>query len=322
MKAIVLAGGFATRLWPITRHRPKMFLPVGETTVIDRILDELESDTRISTVYISTNERFAEAFREYLANRPYEKAELAIEGTTRENEKPGVVGALADLVNRKSITEDTVVVAGDNLISFDIDEFIDEFRANGTPMLAAYDVGTRERATSYGVVRLNSDDEVEQFREKPDNPESTLISIACYGFPADALGLLEEYLNANNNPDEPGWFIQWLVNNESVQAFSFDGAWFDIGTAESYLDTVRWKLDGDSIVHPSATIEDASIGANVHVMAGATVENADLKETVVFPDATIRDAELSGTIVDTEAYVCGPDLSGSLIGAYTEIDSS
>ena len=100
MDAVVLAGGYATRLWPITRHRPKMFLPIGEETVIDIIFAELEADARIDRVFVSTNARFAPHFEEFLAARPYRKPQLSIEQTTDEDEKFGVIGALAQLVDR------------------------------------------------------------------------------------------------------------------------------------------------------------------------------------------------------------------------------
>ena len=126
MDAVVLAGGYATRLWPITRHRPKMMLPVGETTVIDRVLTELETDDRIEDVYVSTNERFATDFEAHLEERGYEKPQLSVEDTTEEDEKFGVIGALAQLVDREGVDdEDLLVIAGDNLISFDVSDFID-----------------------------------------------------------------------------------------------------------------------------------------------------------------------------------------------------
>ena len=117
MKAVVLAGGYATRLWPVTKHRPKMFLPVGETTVIDRILGELERDDRIDEVYVSTNERFAADFEAHLEANDYGKAQLSVEDTTEEDEKFGVIGALAQLVDREDVDgEDLLVIAGDNLL--------------------------------------------------------------------------------------------------------------------------------------------------------------------------------------------------------------
>jgi glucose-1-phosphate thymidylyltransferase len=318
MKAVVLAGGYATRLWPITKHRPKMFLPIGETTVIDRIFAGLEADDRISEVYVSTNDRFAEDFEDHLAESDFEKPTLSIEDTTHEDEKFGVVGALAQLVDREGIDDDLLVIAGDNLISFDVSDFVDFFEAKDAPTLAAYDVGSKDKATSYGVLDVDGD-RVTDLQEKPDDPSSTLISIACYGFPRDTLDLLETYLEGGNNPDEPGWFVQWLQAREPTYAFSFDGAWYDIGTPESYLDAVAWHLGGDSVVAESATVENATIGENVHVMGGADIVDSSLERSVVFSNATVRDSDVRDSIIDEETHVENLDLSGALIGAHTQI---
>jgi glucose-1-phosphate thymidylyltransferase len=319
MKAVVLAGGYATRLWPITKHRPKMFLPVGEETVIDVIFEDLEDDDRISEVFVSTNERFAETFEEYLADSPFEKPTLSVEETVEEDEKFGVVGALEQLIDREGVEEDMVVIAGDNLLSFDVAEFVDFFEEKGTPCLAAYDVGSKERAKSYGLVELDGD-RVVDFQEKPDDPKSTLVSIACYAFPAETLPKFDEYLEDGNNPDEPGWFLQWLQNRGDVHAFTFDGAWFDIGTAESYLDAVSWYLDGENFVHDTATVTDSELGENVYVMENSVVEHSTLERSVIFRDSTIRDADIRGTIVDEDTHIENLDLSNALIGAHSHLE--
>jgi glucose-1-phosphate thymidylyltransferase len=318
MKAIVLAGGYATRLWPITKHRPKMFLPVGDSTVIDTVFEDLEADPRISEVYVSTNERFAGEFESYLTESDFEKPTLSVEETTGEAEKFGVVGALAQLIDREGVEEDLIVVAGDNLISFDVAEFVDFFERTGTPAIAAYDVGSKERARSYGLVELEGD-RVVDFQEKPDDPKSTLVSIACYAFPAETLPLFDEYLAAGENPDEPGWFVQWMQARRPVHAFTFDGAWFDIGTPESYLDAVAWRLGGDVRVDADATVENTTLRRDVHVMAGAEVVDSTLERTVVFPGATVRDADVRGSIVDRDARIENLDLAGALVGAHSTI---
>jgi glucose-1-phosphate thymidylyltransferase len=318
MKAVVLAGGYATRLWPVTRHRPKMFLPVGETTVIDRILAALEADGRIDEVYISTNERFADDFAAHLADADFEKPVLSIEETTAEDEKFGVIGALAQLVDREGIAdEDLVVVAGDNLISFDLADFVDAFEEFDGPTLAAYDVGSREKAKSYGLVHLEGD-RVVDFQEKPADPKSTLVSIACYAFPADAVRFAE-YLEGGNNPDEPGWYLQWLQDRRDVHAFTFDGAWYDIGTPESYLEAVSWQLGGDNIVADSATVEDCDLGENVHIMDDATVTDSVVDGSLVFPESRVVDCEVRDSIIDRETHVVNLDLNGALIGAHSQI---
>ncbi len=294
-----------------------MLLPVGETTVIDRILTELESDDRIDDVYVSTNERFGPDFEAHVEKEGYEKPQLSIEETTEEDEKFGVVGALAQLVEREDVDDDLLVIAGDNLMGFSVSDFLDYFEEKSSPTLAAYDVGSREKAKSYGLVELDGD-RVVDFQEKPDEPNSTLVSIACYAFPAESIRFAE-YLEGGNNPDEPGWFLQWLQSRDDVYAFTFDDAWYDIGTPESYLEAVAWELDGGQLVAESATVEGSTIGENVHVLPRAEVRDSTVESAVVFPDAVIEDCEIRDSIIDKDTHVENLDLAGALIGAHTQI---
>jgi len=311
MEVVVLAGGYATRLWPITRHRPKMLLPIGNTTVIDRILEALEAEDRVDTVYLSTNEAFADHFEAHVEAKGYEKPQLSVESTTEEDSKFGVVGALAQLVEREGVDGDLLVIGGDNVIGFDVGEFIDHFDERDGSVLAAYDVGSLEKAKSYGIVDVDGE-RVVDFQEKPDEPRSTLASIACYAFEAGSVRF-SEYLSGDNNPDEPGWYVDWLQARETVYAFSFDGVWFDIGTPESYLETVEWYLDGGSQVHPDATVTDCDLGDAVHVMAGATVSGTSLERTVVFPGAEVTGSRLEGTILGEDTRIDGLDVSGAVL---------
>jgi glucose-1-phosphate thymidylyltransferase len=311
MDAIVLAGGYATRLWPITKPRPKMLLPVGETTVIDRILSSLEDDDRVETVYVSTNEAFADDFEAHIAEKGYGKAQLSVEKTTAEDEKFGVVGALAQLVEREGVDDDLFVIGGDNLIGFDVSEFIDYYERQEAAVLAAYDVGSYGKAKSYGLVELDGE-RVVDFQEKPDDPASTLASIACYLFPADSVRF-GEYLAGENNPDEPGWYVEWLQSREAVYAFTFDDTWFDIGTPASYLAAVEWALEGESLVHPDATVENAELGGTVHVMADATVTDSTLERTLVFPGAEIRGCDLDDSILGEGVTLEDLDVSGAVM---------
>ena len=295
-----------------------MLLPVGNSTVIDGIVDELESDSRISEIFISTNEAFAGEFETHFQERGTDKITMSVEDTSDEDEKFGVVGALAQLVEREGLgKEDLLVIAGDNLFGFNISEFIDHFKDYDDPTLAAYDVGDLEKAKSYGLIQVEGD-EIVDFQEKPDNPKSTLVSIACYAFPADAIRF-DEYLSGDNNPDEPGWFIQWLVDQGSVRPFSFDGVWYDIGTPESYLEAVEFALEGENIVADSATVENSRLGDNVHVLPGATIQNSDIDDTVVFQDATITNADITDSVIDEKASVTDKDLDSALVGQHSRI---
>jgi glucose-1-phosphate thymidylyltransferase len=179
-------------------------------------------------------------------------------------------------------------------------------------------VGDLDRATQYGVIDVDGD-RVVDFQEKPEEPPSTLVSIACYAFPAKAIGLIDTYLAGDNNPDEPGWFLAWLLDRDPVYAFSFDGAWFDIGTPEAYLDTVSWYLDGGTLVHPDATVEDSELGENVHVMEGAHVVDCSLERAVVFPNATLHNCRIYSSIIDEDTELTDVNLSNAQIGAHTSL---
>lgn len=318
MKAIVLAGGYATRMWPITKERPKMLLPLGERTVIGETIEQLEADERIDEIFVSVNRRFAADFERFLDGSGFSRPRISVEETASEYEKLGVVGALTQLIERERIDDDLLVVAGDNLVSFQMSDFIDAFRERDAPTIATYDVGSREKAKSYGLVQVE-DDRVTNFQEKPDEPESTLVSIACYALPRDAL-LFDEYLADGNNPDEIGWFIQWLQAQQPVYTYSFEEAWYDIGSAESYLDALSWTLEGDSVVADAATVEDSTLEENVHVMPGATIRESTLDNAVVFPETEIANSDISRTVVDQYASIDNLELRETLVGPHSTLN--
>ena len=210
------------------------------------------------------------------------------------------------------------MLAGDNVIDFELGAFLDRFDKWHAPTIAVHDVGSRERAASYGVGELD-DDRVVGFREKPDDPEGTLVSTGCYVFPRETLSLFTEYLEAGNNPDEPGWFVSWLHSRVPTYAFAFEEEWFDVGTLESYLDAVAWHLDGESLVDETASLEATTVGSNVHIMAGASLVDVDVEQAVIFPEATLERATVRGSIVDKGAALEGVALDGAMIGAYTQL---
>lgn len=318
MDAVILAGGYATRMWPITTHRPKMLLPLGDETVIDRLLAPLEADDRIEVVYLSTNRQFAPIFHEYVAEAAYQKPTLSVEETTAEADKLGVVGALAQLVDREGLSRDLLVVAGDNIFDFSMGEFVDFFEESGSTAVAVYDVGSRAKARAYGVVDVE-DGQIVDFQEKPHRPASALVSVACYAFPASVLPEFETFVSAHDS-DELGWFLQWLYERTPVSAFPFDGVWFDVGDPTSYLNAVEQTLQGANVIDENATLENVILEGNVHVMAGATIRDSSLERVVVFPESVIDGCSLRSSVVDTESYLRDLELAETLIGVSADTE--
>jgi glucose-1-phosphate thymidylyltransferase len=194
---------------------------------------------------------------------------------------------------------------------------LDTFEQRERTLLAAYDTDSKRNASRHGVVELNGT-RVADFQENLGSLTSSLVSIACYAFLAED-ARFTEYLNDDNNPDEPGWFIKWLQERRPVHAFTFDGAWFDIGTPEGYLDAVSWALDDNTVVASDATVENSELGENVYVMNGATVTDSALERSIIFSEATVEQSDLRDSIVDRQAMVHDIDLTGALIGAHSQL---
>lgn len=320
MKAIVLAGGYGTRLWPITYNRPKMLLPLGKKTVLDTILEPLESDPRIDEVIVSTNQRFNEDLKTHIDNNGYQKPRLVRESTQAETEKPGAIGALARLTAEEEVSTDFVVIAGDHYIDFQLSDLLDYFETVDGPTITARNVGTKDEAKSYGVIGLEGE-LVESFTEKPSAPPSTLISPACYAFPAETIEQLNQYLRQGNDPDAPGWFIRWLVKNTDVYAHVVDGMIMDVGTRTNYINAVSWTLDGKKHVDSPATVEQSEMSGSVMILGNAKVIDSRISDSVIFPGASLENASVHNSIIDTESSLTNAHLQESLIGPHTQIRS-
>ncbi len=321
MRAIVLAGGHATRLWPITRHRAKPLLDLDGRPIIDYIVADLEDRDDIDAIYISTNRKFADDFREYIDEHGYDRTEVVIEDQASEEEKPGTIGAIIQLLDRMGADDDYLVIGGDNYYSFDLGDFLET--AGDRPGIACYDVGSTEAATSFGVVET-TDGTVTGFEEKPSDPASTLASIACYFFPQDEVSLFHEYedhfrdtdVPEDRYLDEPGRLIEWAHRQTDILAYPFEGHWFDVGTREGYL-TAQAALADENIIDGDVTGTD--VGDNVYVMAGATVQDAELEDCIIFPGATVEDCTIRDSIIDEDADLQGLDVAESLIGKHSTV---
>ncbi len=230
--AIVMAGGFAKRLWPLTKNKAKPLLEVGGKKIIEHVLEKIEEVPEIGKVIVSTNEKFGKQFEEFVSGyNGKKKTEVFVEPGKENKEKLGALGALAFLINEKKIDDDVLVVAGDNLFEFDLNELIALQRKKKKFSFAVYDVKSIEEAKKFGVITVDGNNKVTGFAEKPEHPESTLVSTGCYVFPKESIFLLKEYLK-NNNPDALGFFVSWLQAREEIYALPFSRKWFDIGSFE------------------------------------------------------------------------------------------
>ncbi|WP_297437872.1 NDP-sugar synthase [Thermococcus sp.] len=327
MKVLIMAGGYATRLWPVTKDHPKALLPVGNRTILDYIMENVKG-LGLET-HISTNRFFEAHFRPY-ADRY--GVGLVVEDTLHEEEKLGTVGALKRAVDELGL-DDYLVIAGDNIFSFDLQDFLKHY--NGNPLIAVYDVGDPELARRYGVVVLDGDRVVE-FQEKPLRTESTLISTGVYALPAKTVELIDDYLG-DGNKDAPGYFLEWLVRGgAAVHAYRFDEYWYDIGSADSYLEALKTLLKENHVedihigsyakVIPPVVIKQGSkiigrsiIGPYAYIGEGCLIENSDISDSIIFGKTVIRNSTIWRSIIDEKCEIRNLELKKSLVGGHAKI---
>jgi glucose-1-phosphate thymidylyltransferase len=226
MKAVVLAGGYATRLRPLTDGVPKPLLPVGGRPILDWILAKIQEVDEVDETHVVTNSRFA---ADFLAWAPTDVV-VHDDGTHTNEDRLGAIGDLKYVIDGAAIDDDLLVVAGDNLFDFSLSDYVRFWRGHeNAAAVAIYDCGDLALAAGYGIVSLDPDDRLTSFVEKPKDPPSTLAAIATYLYSRRQLPLIAQYLTEGNAPDQAGSLVAWLYPREPVYGYRFAGEWFDIG---------------------------------------------------------------------------------------------
>jgi len=237
MNVLILAAGYATRLYPLTQTKAKPLLEVAGKPMIEWVLDNLAPIPDIDMVYVVTNNKFAADFQAwadgYTKHQSKLKFKIVNDGSTSDADKLGAIGDINYVVKTEGIADnDLIVVAGDNLFSQPIPEFA--LAAKGAAAaLAVYDVKDLEAIKKYNNINVDENGVITHFEEKPANPTSTLTGIALYYYAKETVPLFQTYVAEGNNPDQPGRFVQWLYTRKPVKTWLVPGTWFDIGSKET-----------------------------------------------------------------------------------------
>jgi glucose-1-phosphate thymidylyltransferase len=239
MNVLILAAGYATRLYPLTLTKAKPLLEVAGKPMLEWVIDNLSPVEGIETIYIVTNNKFAKDFQAwadgYRQRNPQRNFKIINDGSNDDSDKLGAIGDISLVLTRENLaTDDLIVVAGDNLFSEPLTDFVAHAQGSEAT-LATYDVGDLEAIKKYSAITLDDEGVITSFEEKPAAPKSTLTGIALYYFSRDTIPMFGVYLQEGNNPDQPGRFIQWLYTRRRVKTHQIQGTWFDIGSKETLV---------------------------------------------------------------------------------------
>lgn len=237
MNILILAAGYATRLYPLTENKAKPLLEVAGKPMIEWVLDNLAPIPDINRVYVVTNAKFAASFEEWAAGYTSRGARMPFtivnDGSTSDADKLGAIGDIHHVLTTQGISdEDLIVVAGDNLFSQPVPDFAEAAKAHPATV-ALYDVGNLEEIRKYNNVTTDAGGVITHFEEKPANPTGTRTAIALYYYRKDVLPLIDQYVAEGNNTDQPGRLVQWLYPRVKVGTWDVPGTWFDIGSKET-----------------------------------------------------------------------------------------
>lgn len=313
MHAFILAGGFATRLWPLTERRAKPLLPLAGKPMLTHIIDNIPPHIPVT---VSTNAVFEKDFQTWKRAIPRSNVTVRIEHTTSDDEKLGTLGATAQWVSEERINDDILLLTGDNYFGFKLSSFIDQF--HGNTLIAAYDIGDAAKASAFGTIITEPDKRtVTAFEEKPKEPKSSLVSTGCSVLPHAVIPDLLSY--AKIKPDNVGGIFEELLRlGRRVECFTFTDPWFDIGSFEAYLEATRALVGNQTLTHEAQPIDNTCEGSVV-IGKGSRIQQSTLRDVVVFEGCTIEDCVLENCIIDDGCELRGIDLAGKMIRAATRL---
>lgn len=237
MKALILAAGYATRLYPLTKEYPKPLLEVDQRPLIDYILEKIAVFDEIDEVIVVTNNKFIEKFRAWKKKVKIKKKLSIVNDLTHSfDDRRGAIGDMDFVIKKRRIKDDLLVVGGDNLFDAGLNDFVC-FAKSKKPhsVIGVYDIKDKLKTHKYGVIQLDKENRVVDFEEKPISAASTLVAMCLYFFPRQKLNLIKEYLGTKvNKSDATGFYIGWLRKKEAIYGYIFRGQWYDIGDVKFY----------------------------------------------------------------------------------------
>ncbi len=233
MKCLILAAGYATRLYPLTQNFPKPLLKVGEKTILDWLVDDIDGAGLVDEYVVISNHKFAEHFEEW-AKQKSQKITVVDDGTDSNETRLGAVKDIQFAIDALSLDDDMLVIAGDNVLDFSLTKFVAYAKAKNTSCIMRYYEASEKKLQKCGVVSIDENDLITDMEEKPAEPKSNWCCPPFYYYTQKDAKLVKVGIESGCGVDAPGSYIAWLCTQTPVHAMEMPGKRYDIGNLESY----------------------------------------------------------------------------------------
>ncbi len=237
MKCLILAAGYATRLYPLTENFPKPLLKVGEKTILDWLIDDIDSAGLVDGYIVISNHKFAHHFAAWAENKP--RVQVVDDGTSSNETRLGAVKDIQFAIETLGLDDDMLVIAGDNLLDFSLTRFIRYAKEKQASCIMRYYEKDEKKLLKCGVVTVDEQDRILRMTEKSPTPETHWCTPPFYYYTKEDARLVEKGIEAGCGTDAPGSYIAWLCAQTPVYAMEMPGSRYDIGNLESYEQVQR-----------------------------------------------------------------------------------
>jgi len=233
MKCMILAAGYATRLYPLTENFPKPLLEVGDKTILDWLIDDIDDAGLVDEYVVISNHKFAHHFDKWAATKK-QKITVVDDGTSTNETRLGAVKDIQFAIDKLDINDDMLVIAGDNVLDFSLTKFIGYAKEKNASCIMRYFEPEHKKLLKSGVVDIDDNDKVLTMTEKSPTPATNWCCPPFYYYTKEDAMLVEKGIESGCGTDAPGSYIAWLCTQTDVYAMEMPGKRYDIGNLESY----------------------------------------------------------------------------------------
>lgn len=237
MKCLILAAGYATRLYPLTENFPKPLLKVGKKTILDWLVDDLMETTEIDEFVVISNHKFSQHFEEWkkekAGTRDYEIT-IVDDGTSTNETRLGAVRDIQLAVEKLNLADDLLIMAGDNVLDFSLSQFVEFAQKKDTSCVMCHVEKDLKKQQKTAIITVDDDGRIISYEEKPKEPKGNLAVPPFYYYKACDVKRIQEALESGCGYDAPGSFAAWLSRQTPMYAYRMLGKRYDIGDIASY----------------------------------------------------------------------------------------